>query len=101
MRSLGDNGNLICDSHLREGLPCQIEAYVAAMIIARSTGNEFSSVYGDSIRVTTQWVSGKNIQGANGTPVGSTDENCLIAEVAAIAAIKNPLEITDVSYLEE
>lgn len=99
LKSLGDGGNLLHTSlHLQEGVPCLIEAYVAAMVVARSVGNNICSVHGEGSIVDSAWLNGKFIPGTNGTPVGSTEENCRIAQIAAIAAMKNPLVITDVSY---
>ena len=68
------------------------------MVIARSVGNNICSVHGEGSIVDSAWLNGKFIPGTNGTPVGSTEENCRIAQIAAIAAMKNPLVITDVSY---
>lgn len=101
LKNLGDGGNLLHTSlHLQEGIPCLIEAYVAAMVIARSVGNNICSVHGEGSIVDSAWLNGKFIPGTNGTPVGSNEENCRIAQIAAIAAMKNPLEVTDVSYAD-
>lgn len=101
LKNLGDGGNLLHTSlHLQEGIPCLIEAYVAAMVIARSVGNNICSVHGEGSIVDSAWLNGKFIPGTNGTPVGSNGENCRIAQIAAIAAMKNPLEVTDVSYAD-
>lgn len=101
LKNLGDGGNLLHTSlHLQEGVPCLIEAYVAAMVVARSVGNNICSVHGEGSIVDSAWLNGKFIPGTNGTPVGSNEENCRIAQIAAIAAMKNPLEVTDVSYAD-
>lgn len=101
LKNLGDGGNLLHTSlHLQEGVPCLIEAYVAAMVVARSVGNNICSVHGEGSIVDSAWLNGKFIPGTNGTPDGSNEENCRIAQIAAIAAMKNPLEVTDVSYAD-
>lgn len=102
LQVLGDVGNLLHSSlHLQEGIPCLIEAYVAAMVIARSVGNNLCSVYGEPTIVDSEWLNGKFIPGTHGAPVGSTFENIRIAQIAAIAAIKKPFEVTDISYVDD
>ena len=102
LQVLGDVGNLLHSSlHLQEGIPCLTEAYVAAMVVARSLGNNLCSVYGETSMVDSEWLNGKFIPGTHGSPVGSTFENIRIAQIAAIAAIKKPFEVTDISYLDD
>ena len=102
LQALGDAGNLLHTSlHLQEGIPCLIEAYVAAMVIARSAGNNVCSVYGEPSIVDAGWLNAKFIPGIHGSPVGSTAENCRIAQIAAISAMKKPFDITDISYVDE
>lgn len=86
--------------HLQEGLPCQIAAYTFVLSILDIYGFDGYSIIGESTRVTSEWEAGKNILGKNGTPIGSTDNNCLIAQECAIKAIMNPYEVTDMNYLE-
>lgn len=101
LNEIGDYGKL-CSSdggHLQEGLPSQLAAYTCILSILKITGYEFKSIYGENTRVTVDWTSNKNIPGPNGSAVGSTDENCIIAQKCAIMAIKNPYNITDCSNL--
>lgn len=85
--------------HLQEGLPCQIAAYTFILAILDIYGFKEYSINGETTRVTSDWTQGKNIPSPHGDPVGSTDENCLIAQKCAIMAIKNPFEVTDMSYI--
>lgn len=86
--------------HLQEGLPCQIAAYTFVLSILDIYGFDGYSIIGESTRVTSEWEAGKNILGKHGTPIGSTDNNCLIAQECAIKAIMNPYEVTDMNYLK-
>lgn len=86
--------------HLQEGLPCQIAAYTFVLSILDIYGFDGYSIIDESTRVTSEWGAGKNILGRHGTPVGSTDNNCRVAQECAIKAIMNPYEITDMNYLE-
>ena len=84
--------------HLQEGLPCQIAAYTFVLSILEQYGGlEAYSILGDSIRVTPEWLEGKNIPGINGEPIGSDDNNCNIGQQSAIEAFNNPYEITDMN----
>ena len=85
--------------HLQEGLPCQIAAYTFILVILDICGFKEFSINGETTRVTSEWSTGKNIPSPHGDPIGSTDENCLMAQKCAIMAIKNPYEVTDMNYL--
>lgn len=85
--------------HLQEGLPCQIAAYTFILAILDIYGFKEYSINGETTRVTSDWTQGKNIPSPHGDPVGSTDANCLMAQKCAIMAIKNPFEVTDMSYI--
>ncbi len=85
--------------HLQEGLPCQIAAYTFVLSILDLYGFNDYSIIGESTRVTSEWEAGKNILEQHGTPIGSTDDNCLIAQECAIKAIMNPYEVTDMNYI--
>jgi len=99
LNDLGDYGKL-CSSdggHLQEGLPCQLAAYSCIIELLNIIGYGNKSIYGETTRVTSEWTSGKSIPGPNGSPVGSTDANCAIAEKCAIMAHKNPYRLTDMT----
>ena len=89
--------NYLDGVHLQEGLPCQIAAYTFVLAFLEIFGFEEFSINGESTRVTSAWTSGKNIPSPHGTPIGSTDANCLIAQKCAIMAIKHPFEVTDMN----
>lgn len=94
-------GYLECNDgvHAQEGLPCQLQAYTFILALLDIYGLNEYSINGESTRVDADWVAGKAIPGPHGSPIGSTDENCLLAQKCAIMAIKNPYEITDMNYL--
>lgn len=99
LNNLGDTGGLMYDNlHLQEGLPCLIESYTVAIVIAQIMGKP-TSVFGDQIRPTAAWISAHNIIQQHGTSVGVTDANCYIAQKCAAIAVKKPYEITDLTAL--
>lgn len=85
--------------HLQEGLPCLIAAYASVCAFLKLMGAEITSIYGDTTRPTDDWLSGKSIPGAHGGSVGVTDDNCRIAQAAAIIANKKPYDVTDINYI--
>lgn len=85
--------------HLQEGLPCQIAAYTFVLKLLDVYGFDEYSINAESTRVTSDWATGKNIPGPHGDYIGSTDENCLIAQKCAIMAVKHPYEVTDMNYI--
>lgn len=85
--------------HLQEGLPCQIAAYTFVLSLLKEYGFSERSILGESTRVTTEWASGKSIPSPHGDYIGSTDENCIIAQQCAIMAVKNPYQVTDMVEL--
>ncbi len=85
--------------HAQEGLPCQIEAYTFVQVLLDVYGFKDNSIIGETTRVTSEWASGKSIPGPHGSYIGSTDENCRIAQKCAIMAIKNPYEVTDMNTI--
>ena len=89
--------NYLDGVHLQEGLPCQIAAYTFILAILDIYGFKEFSINGETTRVTSAWTTGKNIPSPHGSPIGSTDANCLIAQKCAIMAIKHPFEVTDMN----
>ena len=85
--------------HLQEGLPCQIAAYTFVLSLLRIYGYGEISILGETTRVTSEWSASKNIPGPHGSPIASTDENCLIAQKSVIMAVKKPFEVTDMNYI--
>ena len=85
--------------HLQEGLPCQIAAYTWVLSLMDIYGMKEWSINSETIRVTAEWSQGKNFPSPHGSPIASTDANCLIAQKCAIMAVKHPYEVTDMSYI--
>ena len=100
LKNLGDYGNLCEDGvHLQDGLPRQIAAYTVCMTLLDLCGFSDRSVYGDTNRVTEEWLDGKNVQQRQGDAIGSNDANCQIAQKCVVMAHKHPYQITDISQL--
>lgn len=100
LNSVGDYGKLSYEGvHLQEGLPCQLAAYAVCLSILKLCGYEDRSIFGDTTRATADWLSDKSMPGPNGSSVGVTDENVLLAQMSAIMAQKHPFELTDISLL--
>ena len=81
--------------HLQEGLPC----YIAALTVAQALLYLFSddlSVMGDKIRPTQKWIDSINGITPDGESIGVTEENCVLAQRAAIQANLHPFEIIPV-----
>lgn len=94
-------GYLTCEDgvHLQEGLPCQIAAYTFVLSLLELYRLDQYSIIGETTRVTAKWASGKSIPGPHGDYIGSTDENCRIAQECAIMAMEHPFEMTDMNYI--
>lgn len=81
--------------HLQEGLPC----YIAALTVAEAILRKYApskSIYGDKIRPTQEWIESIGGIAPNGQSVGVNDENCLLAQKAAICANDHMFEIIPV-----
>lgn len=92
-------GYLTCKDgvHLQEGLPCQIAAYTFVMSLLELYGLNQYSIIGETTRVTAEWAYGKSIPGPHGDYIGSSSENCLIAQKCAVLAMKHPFEVIDMN----
>lgn len=84
------------DTHLQEGLPC----YIAACVVVQSILDKYmpgKSVLNDQFRATAENIANLGMNPtANGESTGVTEGNCYLAQKAAIAACKNPFEITEI-----
>lgn len=85
--------------HLEEGLPC----YIAGLAVVQALFNKYypeKCVLGDITRPTnsniTAWDNPQRQMPTGGTITSITDENCLLAQNAAIIANKFPYEINGV-----
>lgn len=96
--AVGDSGHLTYDAngHLQEGLPVLLACYVTALKTLELCGMPYHGILGEQTRPTAAWISAHNIPGQNGSSTGVTDGNCLLAQKCAVAAIKNPFEVTTV-----
>lgn len=93
--SLGTFGHLTYDgTHLNEGIPCLVEAYATLLSLADLVGYSFRSIFGDSTRPTDAYIAEHNIPGQNGTSVGVSDANVLLAQKCAVMANKHPYSIS-------
>ena len=99
LNALGDYkcaGLLQDGTHLQEGLPCLCAAYTNLLAILKLAGIENISIVGDKVglSITDAWVTSINAPGTNGNVIGITPDNVYLAQVAAIAAVKNPFELS-------
>ncbi len=81
--------------HLQEGLPC----YVASLTVAQSIMDYLEigkTVVGNTIRPTQGWIESISGITPNGQSIGVTEENCSLAQRAAIQANLHPFEIIPV-----
>lgn len=83
--------------HLQEGLPVLTSSYVTALKILEWYGVKRYGIMGDPLRPTAEYLNGRTMPGPNGTSTGVTDANCYLAQKCAIAAIKKPLEASDIN----
>lgn len=83
--------------HLQEGVCCLVPAYAMLIKVAELIGNAKTGVLGSQIIPTQEWIDEHNIPGQHGTSQGATAENCRLAAMCAIMAVKHPFEITDCS----
>ena len=78
--------------HLQEGLPC----YVAALSIVEAILRKYSpdkTVLGDKVRPVQKWIEEIGGITPNGGAVGVTEDNCLLAQRAAVSANDHLFEI--------
>lgn len=105
LKVLGDGSahNLCADNgHLQEGIGCLVAAYTNALVIAQLAGYNVGIV-GEKTRPDKSFLEQIKMPGQNlGTSgvIGITDKNCYLAQISAIAAIKSPYEVTDISVME-
>ena len=102
IESLGVGGGLSYDgAHLQEGLGCLTAAYTHVITWLRVMGFDYVSIVGETTRPNVSWIEGHNIPAPNwGTQkevIGITEDNCFLAQIAAINAVKKPYDITDLN----
>ena len=99
---LGDSGHLSLDgTHAQEGLPCLLQTFTAmCWLFDKLSINK--SVYGSTMRMTTQIYNSINVPGANlGTGViTGTDAQNLLAQEIAIKAYKEGKYIVNANLFD-
>lgn len=97
--AIGAAGHLSADEngHLQEGLPSLLANYVSAAKILELCGEPWHGILHEDTRPTQEWVNDRNIPGKNGNSIDDdvTEEEYLLAQKCAIAALKEPLKVTD------
>ena len=71
--------------HLQEGLPC----YLASLAIVQALLDKYlpgTSVFGNQVRPTQEWIEHINAITPNGRSIGVTEDNCCLAQKIAIIA---------------
>ncbi len=99
---LGIGGNLCADNvHMQEGLGCLCAAYAVAGGILNEMNIDYRGIVGEGTRPDPDWCLEKKIPGMNpgvdenNPPVviGITEDNCMLAQVAAVNAVKYPFKV--------
>jgi len=88
-------------AHLQEGIPTLCASYSIVLTLLDIAGVNWRGVMGEQTRPDYAWITGHNCPGTNyatpGVVEGVTDENCYLAQFAAIAAKEHPFVVTQVS----
>ena len=82
-------------THLQEGLPC----YTAALAVVEAILREIApskNVLGDKIRPDQKWITSIGCIDKHGDSVGINENNCLLAQKAAVKANDNCFEIVPI-----
>ena len=96
LATIGDGTNLWCGDcqHLQEGLSCYIAALANVQTIFDTWfPSKNLSVIGDTNRTNAEWTSGKGFIDAQGTNIGITDTNCMLAQQCAFDAARDKFTI--------
>lgn len=102
LKSLGDGSvnNLTVDNaHLQEGIGCYCAALTNALTILQLAGVEDVDIMDDFTEINEAAVRYMNVPGRNlgSGVIGMTPENRYLAKLAALAAIYDPYNLTDLS----
>jgi hypothetical protein len=77
--------------------------YATVLKILELLNIKNKSVLGNNIRVDKNWITQHGVPGTNygqsDTVVGVSDNNCYLAQYAAIKAYMEPLEVTNITEL--
>ena len=106
LESLGDydhgGGLLVDEGHLQQGIGCLAASYAIALAILKEIGYGNVGIIGDDLRPDATWLSAIGVNWNIGTGViGISDANCVLAQMAATAAVNRPYDLTDISVYEE
>lgn len=89
------------NAHLQEGVATLCASYCMVLKILELLEEKKIGIIGEGTRPTYEWITEHNVPGTNyaeaGVVEGVTDANCYLAQVAAVKAISNPYEVTDLS----
>ena len=89
------------DAHLQEGISTLCASYSIALTLLKELGYEEIGIWGDRFRPDLTWLNAHNIPGMNfaqsGVVEGITEDNCRLAQAAAIKAEMNPYNVTNIS----
>lgn len=97
---VGDTGFLLADGgHLQDGLGCLCAAYANTLALLKAIGINNVNIVGDNTRIDLSFVLKNKIPGTNlgesRTVVGINELNVYMAQVAAVKAVENPYQVTD------
>ena len=93
------NGFLADEIHLQEGIATLTASYTLFLQILDLIGEHSISIIGDKTLITDELIEEVNVQGTNlGSKgiVGVSEDNCFIAQLAAILAVKKPFEVSEI-----
>lgn len=89
------------DAHLQEGISTLCAGYSIAISLLKLLDYNAVGIWGEQTRPTLEWLNARNIPGMNfaqsGVVEGITEDNCRLAQAAAIKAEMRPYEVTDIS----
>lgn len=92
-RAMGTQGGMQTSNHLHTGIGMLAEGYVYILWLAKMLGLP-AGVYGSQYRPVDGDARQTHV---TSVPEGISDENCRLAQIAAMHAIKRPFEITDMN----
>ena len=100
LRELGDAKDLLADNgHLQEGIGCLTAAYSISIVLLRQFGLSVNTIIGEPTRPSIAWDRSVGVIcpnfGETYSVIGISDNNCYLAQLAAIFSYDSPFTITD------
>lgn len=94
--AIGDGGEMCYSDkvHLQEGLGCQVAAYANALVLLKLLTPR--GINGNEIRINDDFIEEYAVPGPHGDAEGSDDSNSILAQKAAILAVKYPFDLSNV-----